>query len=194
VEEEKYYINMRWNYVRWYEATSNLTQNISATADRIPLASVSDFPNTGWVIINGEIIAFNGKDGNSLIVSQRGVDSPAVAASPRSHSVDNTVQEVYIYRSATESRPNIWRGRPRTALLPNTDQAKRWHKGKKVLVTNPANGRRLVASIIESGPAIFTGRVSGLSSEAMLALGSVTDTNLEYGFLIDQSIPVGPLQ
>lgn len=194
VEEEKYYINMRWNYVRWYEATSTLTQNIDANSNRIPLASVSDFPNTGWVIINGEIIAFNGKDGNSLIVSQRGVDSPAVAASPRSHSVDNTVQEVYIYRSATESRPNIWRGRPRTALLPNTDQAKRWHKGKKVLVTNPANGRRLVASIIEAGPAIHSGKVSGLSPEAMSFLGIDTGANLEYGFLIDQSTPVGPLQ
>ncbi|MGA1050595.1 MAG: hypothetical protein ACO3TG_03795, partial [Minisyncoccia bacterium] len=69
-----------------------------------------------------------------------------------------------------------------------------WHRGRKVLVTNPANGKRVVASIIESGPAIFTNRVSGLSPEAMLELGAVTDTNLEYGFMIDQSIPVGPLQ
>jgi hypothetical protein len=194
VEEEKYYINMRWNYVRWYEATSTLTQNISATSDRIPLASVSDYPNTGWVIINGEIIAYNGKDGNSLVVSQRGIDSPAVAASPRSHSVGNTVQEVYIYRAATETNPNIWRGRTRTALISNTSQAKNWHRGKKVLVTNPANGKKLVASIMESGPAIFTGRVSGLSPEAMLELGAVTDSNLEYGFLIDQSTPVGLLR
>jgi len=194
VEEEKYYINMRWNYVRWYEAISNLTQNISDTSDRIPLSSVSDYPNTGWVIINGEIIAFNGKDGNSLIVSQRGVDSPSVASSPKTHNISSTVQEVYIFRSATDTRANIWRGRTRTALLSNTNQAKNWHRGRKVLVTNPANGRRLVASIMESGPAIFTGRVSGLSPEAMLALGVETDGNLEYGFMLDQSIPVGPLQ
>lgn len=194
VGEEKYYITMRWNYVRWYEPISSLTQNIDANSNRIPLVSVVDFPNTGWVIINGEIIAFNGKDGNSLIVSQRGVDSPYVAASPRFHNSSSVVQEVYIYRSATASTPNIWRGRPRTALLPNTNQAKEWHRGKKVLVTNPANGRRLVASIMESGPAIFTGRVSGLSPEAMLALSVETDGNLEYGFLLDQSIPLGPLQ
>jgi hypothetical protein len=158
------------------------------------LASVADYPNTGWVIVNGEIIAFNGKDGNSLIVSQRGVDSPAVAASPRAHNINSTVQEVYIFRAATETRANIWRGRTRTALLSNTNEAKNWHRGKKVLVTNPANGRRLVASIMESGPAIFTNRVSGLSPEAMLALGVETDGNLEYGFMIDQSAPVGPLQ
>lgn len=208
VEEEKYYINMRWNYVRWYEATSNLSQNITASSDRIPVNNASDFPSTGWVIIQGErneIVAYSGKDGNSLIVSkvkddkgndilQRGVDSPAVASVPRSHNAGSVVQEVYIYRAATASTPNVWRGRPRTALLPNTDQAKRWHRGRKVLVTNPANGKRVVASIIESGPAIFTNRVSGLSPEAMLELGAVTDTNLEYGFMIDQSIPVGPLQ
>ncbi|MEY2986381.1 MAG: hypothetical protein RJB24_610 [Candidatus Parcubacteria bacterium] len=205
VEEEKYYITMRWNYVRWYEATSTLTQNISATSDRIPLTSVADYPNTGWVIVNGEIIAFNGKDGNSLIVSrvkddkgndilQRGVDSPSVAASPRAHNSGSTVQEVYIFRASTETRANIWRGRTRTALLSNTNEAKNWHRGKKVLVTNPANGRRLVASIMESGPAIFTNRVSGLSPEAMLALGVETDGNLEYGFMLDQSVPVGPLQ
>jgi hypothetical protein len=194
VEEEKYYITMRWNYVRWYEATSTLTQNIDANSNRIPLVDVSDYPSTGWVIVNGEIIAFNGKDGNSLIVSQRGVDSPAVASSPRAHNSGSTVQEIYIFRAATETRANIWRGRTRTALLSNTNQAKNWHRGKKVLVTNPANGRRLVASIMESGPAIFTDRVSGLSPEAMLALGVETDGNLEYGFMLDQSIPVGPVQ
>lgn len=189
VQEEKYYITMRWNYVRWYEATSTLTQNIDANSNRIPLASVADYRDTGWVIINGEIIAFNGKDGNSLIVSQRGVDSPAVAAIPRAHNVGNTVQEVYEYI------PNNWRGKTRSVEISNTSQAKAWHKGKKVLVTNPVNGKRLVAIIMESGPQIFTNRVSGLSPEAMLALETTTDKNdLEYGFLLDQSIPVGPLQ
>ena len=196
VEEEKYYITMRWNYVRWYEATSTLTQNISATADRIPVANINEFPTpspttpTYWVNINGEFIAYNGKDGNSLIVSQRGV-SPAL--SPRQHSINSTVQEVYEYR------PGTWRGRTRSSNIngssAQTNTAINWHRGRKVLVTNPANGRRLVASIMESGPAIFTGRVSGLSPEAMLALDTITDKNdLEYGFILDQSIPVGPLQ
>jgi hypothetical protein len=185
VEEEKYYITMRWNYVRWYEATSTLTQNIDVAANRIPLANVADYPSTGWVIINGEIIAYSGKDGNSLIVSQRGVDSPTVAASAKSHNSGSTVQEVY------EFRTDVWRGRTRSTDFNNT--AKNWHRGRKVLVTNPANGRRLVTTIMESGPAIFTNRVSGLSPEAMLALGVVTDDTLQYGFMIDQSIPVGPL-
>ncbi len=185
VDEEKYYITMRWNYVRWYEATSTLTQALTPTSDRIPLASASDYPNTGWVIINGEIIAYSGKDGNSLIVAQRGVDSPTIAASPRAHNSGSTVQEVY------EFRTDIWRGRTRSADFNNT--AKNWHRGRKVLVTNPANGRRLVTIILEAGPAIFTNRVSGLSPEAMIALGAVTDNTLEYGFLLDQSIPVGPL-
>lgn len=185
VEEEKYYITMRWNYVRWYEATSTLTQALTSSSDRIPLVSASDYPSTGWVIINGEIIAYSGKDGNSLIVAQRGVDSPAIAASPRSHNSGSTVQEVY------EFRTDVWRGRTRSTDFNNT--AKNWHRGKKVLVTNPTNGKKLVASIMESGPAIFTNRVSGLSPEAMLALGVVTDDTLNYGFLIDQSIPVGPL-
>lgn len=185
VDEEKYYITMRWNYVRWYEATSTLTQNIDASANRIPLVSVSDYPNTGWVIINGEIIAYSGKDGNSLIISQRGVDSPTIAASPRAHNSGSTVQEVY------EFRTDVWRGRTRSADFNNT--AKNWHRGRKVLVTNPANGRRLVTTIMESGPAIFTNRVSGLSPEAMIALGVVTDDTLQYGFMIDQSIPVGLL-
>jgi len=188
IQEEKYYINMRWNYVRWYEATSILTQNIDANSNRIPLVSVADFPSTGWVIINGEIIAFNGKDGNSLMVSQRGVDSPTIALSPREHNSGNVVQEVYEYRT------DMWRGRTRTTEISNISQAKNWHRGRKVLITNPANGKRLVASIIESGPAIFTGRVSGLSPEAMFDLGAITDSDLEYGFLLDQSIPVGPLQ
>jgi len=187
-QEEKYYINMRWNYVRWYEATSILSQNITAASDRIPLNNSSDFPSTGWVIINGEIIAFNGKDGNSLMVSQRGVDSPTIAISPREHNSGSVVQEVYEYRA------DMWRGRTRTAEISNTSQAKNWHRGRKVLVTNPANGKRIVASIMESGPAIFTNRVSGLSPEAMFDLGAITDSNLEYGFLLDQSIPVGPLQ
>jgi hypothetical protein len=188
IDEEKYYITMRWNYVRWYEATSSLTQNLDISSNRIPVISVTDYPNTGWVIINGEIIAFNGKEGNSLIVSQRGVDSPNIAASPRAHSSGSVVQEVYEYRSDT------WRGRTRSAEISNTSQAKNWHRGKKVLVTNPANGKRVVTSVMESGPSIFTNRVSGLSPEAMLSLDAVTDSNLEYGFLIDQTTPVGPLQ
>lgn len=70
---------------------------------------------------------------------------------------------------------------------------KDWYYGKRVLVINPANGKRLVASIIEYGPAPWTGRVSGLSPEAMLVLGAQTDDNLVYYWANDQAFPLGPI-
>lgn len=71
--------------------------------------------------------------------------------------------------------------------------AKNWHRHKKVVVTNPANGRQLVASVEEAGPAIWTGRVSGLSPEAMYELDAVTDNNLTYLWAVDQNIRLGRL-
>ena len=70
---------------------------------------------------------------------------------------------------------------------------KSWHRHKKVIVKNPANSRRIVVSVEESGPAIWTDRVSGLSPEAMLALGASTNDVLEYGFAVNQSLPLGRL-
>jgi len=71
--------------------------------------------------------------------------------------------------------------------------SKDWYYRKRVLVINPANGRKVVASIVEYGPAPWTGRVSGLSPEAMLALGAETDNNLIYYWALDQSLPPGPI-
>ena len=71
--------------------------------------------------------------------------------------------------------------------------SKDWYYRKRVLVINPANGRKVIASIVEYGPAPWTGRVSGLSPEAMLALGAVTDNNLIYYWALDQSFPPGPI-
>jgi hypothetical protein len=70
---------------------------------------------------------------------------------------------------------------------------KNWHHRKRVIVINPANGKKIVASVIEAGPAIWTGRVSGLSPEAMTALVAITDSNLEYHWYLDQSATPGPL-
>ena len=70
---------------------------------------------------------------------------------------------------------------------------KDWYYKKRVLVINPANGKRVIASIVEYGPAPWTGRVSGLSPEAMLALGAQTDDNLTYYWALDQSLPRGPM-
>jgi hypothetical protein len=94
----------------------------------------------------------------------------------------------------------------------NDDQAgfnslKSWHMGKKVLVSNPATGRKIVVAVGESGPAIWVTRergvVSGLSPEATdyivgdhyyngRGAGTGGD-NLEYHWLIDQTLPLGPL-
>lgn len=71
---------------------------------------------------------------------------------------------------------------------------KSWYYRKKVVVTNPTNSKKLVASIVEYGPAPWTDRVSGLSPEGMLALGASTDDNLNYAWLADQSsASLGPL-
>lgn len=66
-----------------------------------------------------------------------------------------------------------------------------WHKQKRVIVTNPANGKKVVASVLEAGPSIWTGRVAGVSPEAMYALGASTNDNLKYYWAVDQSIPLG---
>lgn len=69
--------------------------------------------------------------------------------------------------------------------------AKNWHRHKKVVVSNPANGRTLIASVEESGPAIWTGRVSGLSPEAFAELDAVTDSNLNYLWAVNQGVSLG---
>jgi hypothetical protein len=187
VEEEKYYITMRWNFVDWFEPTSQVAQPLSGTDTQIVLKDASRFPNVGFVIINGEIIGYSSKNGNTLTVDSRGVDSPHVASAPKAHGQNSTVQEVYEFRSDT------WRGRTRTSLRSDTDASKRWHRGRKVLVTNPATGKSVVTAIMESGPAIWTNRVSGLSPEAMHAIGADVNTHLEYGFLVEQNVPLGPI-
>lgn len=78
---------------------------------------------------------------------------------------------------------------------------KSWHFGKKVIISNPVNGRKLVAAIGEAGPAIWVtnvrGVTSGLSPEGTdYIVGSAYGTGgtvLEYGFAVDQNLPLGPL-
>jgi hypothetical protein len=79
-------------------------------------------------------------------------------------------------------------------------------KHKKVIITNPANGKRIVASIEEYGPAAYLmtrdGINSGASPEVYKYLeltnpytGNPSDKSgfAEYGFAVDQNIPLGPL-
>ncbi|TSC94115.1 MAG: hypothetical protein Athens101428_427 [Candidatus Berkelbacteria bacterium Athens1014_28] len=78
---------------------------------------------------------------------------------------------------------------------------KSWHLGKKVIVSNPANGRKIVAAVGESGPAIWVtnarGVTSGLSPEAtdyiVGAAYGLGGNVLEYGWAVDQNLPLGPL-
>lgn len=107
-------------------------------------------------------------------------------------------------------------GKPRT-----TDQERwyfnmRWDTGsgypnnvmhKKVIITNPVNGKRIVASIEEYGPAarlmVRDGINSGASPEVYNYLEltnpytkNPNDKNgyAEFGFAKDQNIPLGPLR
>lgn len=71
---------------------------------------------------------------------------------------------------------------------------KSWHRHKKLIVTNPLTHLSVVVSIEESGPAIWTGRVSGLSPEAMAAIKTYTNDNLTYYWAGSQSVPLGPIK
>jgi hypothetical protein len=92
-------------------------------------------------------------------------------------------------------------GYPTTRWRNINTSLKNWHLGKKVIVSNPKNGRKIVVGVGESGPAIWVtnarGVVSGLSPEAtdyiVGASYSTGGDNLEYGWAVDQNLPYGPL-
>ena len=72
---------------------------------------------------------------------------------------------------------------------------KTWYKQKRVVVTNPANGKKVVCSVLEYGPGVLY-RVAGLSPEAMYALGTSginNDQPLNYYWAAYQGMPLGPL-
>jgi len=66
-------------------------------------------------------------------------------------------------------------------------EKKSWHKKKKVLVANERNGKKVVAAILESGPAIWTGRVGGLSPEAFEAIGARTNEICTFQYVSDDT-------
>jgi hypothetical protein len=69
--------------------------------------------------------------------------------------------------------------------------SKSWYFGKRVVITNPANGKKVVCTILEYGPSPSTGLVSGLSPEALWKLGAVHGANMTYKWAADQTIPLG---
>ncbi|MCL5410374.1 MAG: hypothetical protein M1324_00780 [Patescibacteria group bacterium] len=123
--------------------------------------------------------------------------------------IDSGIEQYYItmrwnYCNWTESGtdPNFSSNPGTICASGSTNMStKNWHYGKKVIVSNSKNGRKIVAAIGESGPAIWVtnqrGVVSGLSPEATdYIVGSsygAGGDGLEYGWAVDQTLPLGPL-
>jgi hypothetical protein len=68
--------------------------------------------------------------------------------------------------------------------------AKDWWHDKKILVTNPSNGIRVVLAVKDWGPNERTGRVIDVSETALNALGAVTDATVNIEFA-DQNSALG---
>ena len=67
---------------------------------------------------------------------------------------------------------------------------------KRVVVTNPKNGRSVVTSVLEWGPGTTPGereRVGGISPEVATALGVETNSTVLFGWAVDQNVPLGPV-
>lgn len=82
--------------------------------------------------------------------------------------------------------------RPRTKCIDINTDAFNWHKYKKVIITY--NGKSVVCSICESGPAIWTKRVAGATLEVMKALGTSCDSECTYAWVKDQTTTLGPVK
>ena len=95
-----------------------------------------------------------------------------------------------------------WYAVVQTLYLPdwNTRQPylRDWYKHRKVLIVNTDNGNAVVASIADSGPAAWTGKVFGGSPEVMDYLGG---SRYKKGpvilFFVDDpenNVPLGPVE
>ncbi|MEK7504288.1 MAG: hypothetical protein AAB550_02200 [Patescibacteria group bacterium] len=74
-----------------------------------------------------------------------------------------------------------------------------WYKYRKVVVTNPVNGKTIIAVVADSGPSWWTGKHFGGSPEIMAYLG--LNVGMQKGpvvlFFVDDpgdKIPLGPLE
>lgn len=65
--------------------------------------------------------------------------------------------------------------------------------GTRMIVTNPANGRSVVAAAgYETGPGANTA-IGGVAEEVHHYLGTVHRSDLTLGFAVDQTLPFGPI-
>lgn len=175
--EEKYYVTMRWGYADWLEPESDTAENVAKEKKTLMLKSGENFPKSGFVKIGDEYIKYASKSGDKLKGLKRGHKSSAA-----SHGKGSSVKLVYNYKGGHWERLT-------RALRPNAEK-KNWFKKKKVLVTNERNGKKVVASILESGPAIWTNRVGGLSPEAFRVIGAKNNEVCDFRY-VDEDTKLG---
>ena len=73
------------------------------------------------------------------------------------------------------------------------EEGKRWWANKKILVTNPANGKQAVVRAVDYGPHENTGLTISLSPGALDALGIEIGDPVEIAFA-DQKAPLGLIE
>lgn len=167
---EKYYVTMRWGYVDWVEPESELGKDLSKSATSLTLDDADDFAKSGYVKIGGEYIRYSSKSGDKLKGLKRGYKS-----SKSSHDKNVRVRQMYRYRGGQWERV--------TRSLNASTAKKKWYKKQKVLVTNQRNGKKVVAAILESGPAIWTNRAGGLSPEAFEAVDAKNNETCTFQYV-----------
>ena len=96
-----------------------------------------------------------------------------------------------------------WYVAVQTLYLPDwnsrTAELSMWYKYRHVVVVNPANGKSVIASVADAGPAQFTGKHFGGSPELMEYLGINTGMQNHPVVLLfvddpKGEIPLGPLE
>lgn len=178
--EEKYYVTMRWGYADWIEPESELGSDLSKSATSFTLDDASDFAKSGYVKIGSEYARYSSKSKNKLKGLKRGYKS-----SKSSHDKNDRVRQVYRYKGGQWERA--------TRALHANSEKKNWFKNEKVLVTNERNGEKVVVSILESGPAIWTNRVGGLSSEAFEAIDARNNETCTFQY-VDEGTKLGEVK
>lgn len=113
----------------------------------------------------------------------------------------------YFAQSKADMTPELeeierWYAVVQTLYLPdwnyNQPHLKNWYKYRKVLIVNTDNGKAVVASIADSGPAAWTGKHYGGSPEVMDYLGG---PRYKKGPVVvffvddpDNKVPLGPVE
>jgi hypothetical protein len=73
------------------------------------------------------------------------------------------------------------------------EEAKRWWANKKLLVTNPSNGHRVVVRAVDHGPHENTGLSISVSPAALEALDAEVGDEVEIAFA-DPKLPTGVVE